>query len=47
MIYGFESKNKKRVSMKKSDSKKSYEKLPKVRDIIVIDSRRLDSTGVL
>ena len=41
MIYGLESENKKRVSMK------SYEKLPKVRDIIVIDSRRLDSAEVL
>lgn len=40
MIYGLESNNEKRVSMKKSD----YEKLPKVRDIIVIDSWRLDST---
>ena len=44
MIYGLESKNKKRFSKKKSDSKKNYEKLPKVRDIVVIDSKRLDST---
>ena len=44
MIYGFENKRKKKDSARKSDSKKNYEKLPKVRDIVVIDSKRLDST---
>ena len=44
MIYGFEKNHRKRDPKRKSDSKKNYEKLPKVRDIVVLDRRRLDST---
>ena len=38
MIYGFGSRNEKKVSMK------NYDKLPKAGDIVVLDRRRLDST---
>ena len=44
MIYGFEKNHRKRDPKRKSNSEKNYEKLPKVRDIVVIDSERLDST---
>ena len=44
MIYGIERNHRKRDSKRKSNSKGNYDKLPKARDIVVLDRRRLDST---
>ena len=44
MIYGFEKNHRKRDPKRKSNPERNYERLPKVRDILVIDRRRLDST---